>query len=93
MNATQLIGSVLLFSALAASVGTVPARAAEAGDETVILVAKPALRDRLYGATILISKPPSPITMTVGFLGRALAIPSAAPKASPIEAKSPIILK
>ncbi|HZM46784.1 MAG TPA: YqgE/AlgH family protein [Burkholderiales bacterium] len=52
-----LIGLILLSSALAATVGVVPARAAEPSDETVILVAKPALRDRLYGATILISKP------------------------------------
>jgi len=52
-----LIGLILLASALAATVGVVPARAAEPSDETVILVAKPALRDRLYGATILISKP------------------------------------
>jgi len=37
--------------------GVVPTWAAEPSDETVILVAKPALRDRLYGATILISKP------------------------------------
>ena len=36
---------------------TAPALAAEADDEPVILVAKPALRDRLYGATILIAKP------------------------------------
>lgn len=52
-----LIGLILLSSALAVIVGVVPARAAEPSDETVILVAKPALRDRLYGATILISKP------------------------------------
>lgn len=56
MNAIRpLIGSILLL--LAITVGVAPARAAEASDETVILVAKPALRDRLYGATILISKP------------------------------------
>lgn len=36
---------------------TAPARAAQPADESVILVAKPALRDRLYGATILITKP------------------------------------
>ncbi len=34
-----------------------PARAAESDDEPVMLVAKPALRDRIYGATILIAKP------------------------------------
>lgn len=33
------------------------ARAAEAMDEPVILVARPQLRDRIYGATILIAKP------------------------------------
>jgi len=56
MNAIRpLIGSILLV--LAVTAGVAPARAAEASDETVILVAKPALRDRLYGATILISKP------------------------------------
>jgi putative AlgH/UPF0301 family transcriptional regulator len=34
-----------------------PAPAAEPASEPVILVARPALRDRLYGATILIAKP------------------------------------
>jgi len=57
MKVIGLIRSVLVLAALAAVAGIAPARAAEAGDETVILVAKPALRDRLYGATILISKP------------------------------------
>ena len=58
MNAIRpLLGSILLLLVLAVSAGAVPARAAEPSDETVILVAKPALRDRLYGATILISKP------------------------------------
>ena len=54
MNA---IRPLLLLLALAVTVGVGAARAAEPSDETVILVAKPALRDRLYGATILISKP------------------------------------
>jgi putative transcriptional regulator len=36
---------------------TAPAGSIEPADEPVILVAKPALRDRLYGATILIAKP------------------------------------
>jgi putative transcriptional regulator len=58
MNAIRpLTGSILLLLALAMTAGVAPARAAEPSDETVILVAKPALRDRLYGATILISKP------------------------------------
>ena len=58
MNAIRpLLGSIFLLLALAVTAGGVPAWAAEPSDETVILVAKPALRDRLYGATILISKP------------------------------------
>jgi putative AlgH/UPF0301 family transcriptional regulator len=57
MNANRpLFGFLLILLALAMS-GIAPARAAEPSDETVILVAKPDLRDRLYGATILISKP------------------------------------
>lgn len=47
--------SVLLLSAVTAV--ALPARAAEPSHEPVILVAKPQLRDRLYGATILIVKP------------------------------------
>lgn len=58
MNPTSLlVRPLLMLAAFAAAFVTLPARAAEAVDETVILVAKPALRDRLYGATILISKP------------------------------------
>lgn len=58
MNAIfLLIRPLLVLAALASAFLTPPALAAEAVDETVILVAKPALRDRLYGATILISKP------------------------------------
>src|SRR5262245_45511978 len=34
-----------------------PSYATEPDDEPVMLVARPALRDRLYGATILITKP------------------------------------
>ena len=49
------LASVLL--ALAAITCAAPALAAEPATEPVILVAKPALRDRLYGATILIVKP------------------------------------
>src|SRR5678816_545874 len=52
-----LFRSLFMLAVLAALLFNVSARAAEATDETVILVAKPALRDRLYGATILISKP------------------------------------
>lgn len=43
--------------AVVATALTAPARAAESVDEPVMLVAKPALRDRVYGATILIAKP------------------------------------
>jgi putative transcriptional regulator len=58
MNPPSLfIRCLLVLVALTAAFVTLPSRAAEAVDETAILVAKPALRDRLYGATILISKP------------------------------------
>src|SRR5882672_12185376 len=43
--------------AAAALILMAPARAVEPDDEPVILVAKPALRDQLYGASILIAKP------------------------------------
>jgi putative transcriptional regulator len=56
MNSVRLLLALMLLPVTFIG-SSVPARAAEAGDETVILVAKPALRDRLYGATILISKP------------------------------------
>jgi len=55
MSARRLHACLLL--AVAAFAGTPPARAVEPADEPVILVAKPALRDRLYGATILIARP------------------------------------
>jgi putative transcriptional regulator len=55
MYACRLLFCLLL--AGAALAGTAPARAVEPADEPVILVAKPALRDRLYGATILIARP------------------------------------
>lgn len=45
-----------LIAAVAISV-LAPARAAESVDEPIMLVARPALRDRVYGATILIAKP------------------------------------
>src|SRR5262245_3531125 len=57
MKTMSLIRFFLVLTALAVTAGVAPARAAEPSDETVILVAKPALRDRLYGATILITKP------------------------------------
>lgn len=47
-----------LILAVAASLGSpVPVRAAQAAEDAVILVAKPGLRDFLYGASILITKP------------------------------------
>jgi len=45
------------FIAVAALACVTPVLGAEPDDETVILVARPALRDALYGATILITKP------------------------------------
>jgi putative transcriptional regulator len=54
INARRL---ACLLLAVAAYAGTAPARAVEPADEPVLLVAKPALRDRLYGATILIARP------------------------------------
>lgn len=55
INARRRLACLLL--AVAAYAGTAPARAVEPSDEPVLLVAKPALRDRLYGATILIARP------------------------------------
>jgi putative transcriptional regulator len=46
-----------LLAAVALSAFAPPAHAAEPSTDTVILVAKPALRDRLYGATVLITRP------------------------------------
>jgi len=48
---------VFLLLAVLAIAGTAPARAVEPADEPVIMVAKPALRDRLYRGTILIARP------------------------------------
>jgi putative transcriptional regulator len=55
MNAHRRL-SCLLFAALQLC-WTATAYAVEPADEPVLLVAKPALRDRLYGATILIARP------------------------------------
>ncbi len=55
LNALRLRACLLL--AIPAFAGTAPVRAVEPADEPVMLVAKPALRDRLYGATILIARP------------------------------------
>ena len=46
-----------VFIAMASLACAAPVLAAEPDDETVILVARPALRDALYGATILVTKP------------------------------------
>ena len=51
---SSLARGVITAAALACSA---PAAAAEPSTEPVILVARPALRDRLYGSTILIVKP------------------------------------
>jgi putative transcriptional regulator len=56
MNARPLTRLAGLFAA-AALAFSVAAPAAEPEDEPVMLVAKPALRDQLYGATILIVRP------------------------------------
>ena len=55
MNARHLRACLVL--AVVAFAGTATARAAEPADEPVLLVAKPALRDRLYRATVLIARP------------------------------------
>lgn len=58
MNARRPLARLAsCLAAFAALVLAVPASAVQALDEPVILVAKPALRDRVYGATILIAKP------------------------------------
>ena len=46
-----------VFIAIAVLACAAPALAAEPDAESVILVARPALRDALYGATILVTKP------------------------------------
>jgi putative transcriptional regulator len=57
MNARRALAYLAGFLIAAFALAAVPARAAAPADEPVILVAKPALRDRVYGATILITKP------------------------------------
>jgi len=58
MNARRPLACLTLFLvALVATAVSAADRAAGSVDEPVILVAKPALRDRVYGATILIAKP------------------------------------
>lgn len=58
MNAHRLSFHLIsLFAAIAMLAGPAPVRASDPDGDPVILVAKPALRDRLYGSTILITKP------------------------------------
>lgn len=57
MDVRRTIASLACFLVAACVLASAPARAAAPADEPVILVAKPALRDRVYGATILITKP------------------------------------
>jgi putative transcriptional regulator len=52
-----LVSLARCLAAAAALAFVAPAPAAEPDDGPVLLVAKPALRDRLYGATILIVRP------------------------------------
>src|SRR4029434_7910127 len=47
------------FSAAPPPLAGTPLPSAQPGDASLILVAKPALRDNLYGATILVAKPMS----------------------------------
>jgi len=53
----KIARSLACLALLAAVFGAGPVALAQTSDETVILVAKPALRDRLYRATVLIAKP------------------------------------
>ena len=57
MNARRPLACLACLVMVVAHAFITPARAAESIEEPVMLVAKPALRDRLYGATILIAKP------------------------------------
>jgi len=56
MNVLRMLAGPALVAA-AAFTFTAPAAAAQPADESIILVAKPALRDRLYRATVLITRP------------------------------------
>ena len=58
MNDRRPIAFLASFlTAMIAIAFAAPVLAVEPADEPVILVARPALRDRIYGATILIAKP------------------------------------
>lgn len=56
MNARRTLACLAALASLAFA-SPAQSQATEALDEPVILVAKPALRDRIYGSTILIAKP------------------------------------
>ncbi len=58
MNARRPLACLASFlTAVMAIVFAAPVLAVELDDEPLMLVARPALRDRIYGATILIAKP------------------------------------
>jgi putative transcriptional regulator len=57
MNVRHILFHLVYLMAGIALLAGAPVRASGPDDEPVILVAKPALRDRLYGSTILITKP------------------------------------
>ena len=58
MRACSRLVYLGFFAIVATVLGwSAPAAAADNVDEAMILVAKPALRDRLYGATVLVVKP------------------------------------
>jgi putative transcriptional regulator len=57
MSTRSNLASLAAFLIAACVLVGAPAGAAAPADEPVLLVAKPALRDRVYGATILITKP------------------------------------
>jgi putative transcriptional regulator len=58
MNARRALACLASCLAIVAALAApAPARATESLDEPLMLVAKPALRDRIYGATILIVRP------------------------------------
>ena len=71
--------TITVLAAILLGILAFPAQAVDALEETAILVAKPALRDQLYGSTILLVKPVGndrhvgfiinkPTTMTLGKL-------------------------
>jgi putative transcriptional regulator len=59
MSAFRRFAWLSCFAAALAAFAWSPLATAQPGDDSLILVAKPALRDNLYGATILVAKPMS----------------------------------